>query len=274
MKQLVIALALLAALPVGAQTNWKNIEKLIGDGSFKTAYSQAEKVFRATRNSTDLLASAYYMSEAAAMYQDDALDSAKARYRSILPRLEALERAVCYAFLGVADSALMDEALLKQTPASRLESFCEKGERKGVNLTPTAFDVVAWAVIRNTGDQEKPLALLQKLIDFHQGDDDAIRISLDMDLLDALESANPNGWGGEGNLQRYINKYRGSKCPMVTDFYRRMASWLSDHDRHIEAVRYCDTAIALFPKSEDAAACADIQHFGHRFELHYLCYCQ
>ena len=260
MKRLVIALVLLAALPVGAQTNWKNIGKLIGDGSYKTAYAQAEKVFKTTRNSTDLLASAYYMSEAAAMYQDDALDSAKARYRSILPRLEALERAVCYAFLGVADSALMDEALLKQTPASRLEPFCEKGERKGVNLTPTAFDVVAWAVIRNTNDQEKPLALLQKLIDFHQGDDDAIRISLDMDLLDAIESANPNSWGGEGTLQRYINKYRGSKCPMVTDFYRRMASWLSDHDRHIEAVRYCDTAIALFPKSEGAAACADIRN--------------
>lgn len=260
MKRLVIALALLAALPVGAQTNWKNIGKLIGDGSYKTAYAQAEKVFKTTKNSTDLLASAYYMSEAAGMYQDDALDSAKARYRSILPRLEALERAVCYAFLGVADSALMDEALLKQTPASRLEPFCVKGERKGVNLTPTAFDVVAWAVIRNTGDQEKQLALLQKLIDFHQGDDDAIRIRLDMDLLDALESANPNSWGGEGNLQRYINKYRGSKCPMVTDFYRRMASWLADHDRHIEAVRYCDTAIALFPKSEDAAACADIRN--------------
>ena len=260
MKRLVIALALLAALPVGAQTNWKNIGKLIGDGSYKTAYAQAEKVFKTTRNSSDLLVSAYYMSEAAAMYQDDALDSAKARYRSILPRLEALERAVCYAFLGVADSALMDEALLKQTPASRLESFCERGERKGVNLTPTAFDVVAWAVIRNTNDQEKPLALLQKLIDFHQGDDDAIRISLDMDLLDAIESANPNSWGGEGTLQRYINKYRGSKCPMVTDFYRRMASWLSDHDRHIEAVRYCDTAIALFPKSEGAAACADIRN--------------
>ena len=260
MKRLVIALVLLAALPVGAQTNWKNIGKLIGDGSYKTAYAQAEKVFKTTRNSTDLLASAYYMSEAAGMYQDDALDSAKARYRSILPRLEALERAVCYAFLGVADSALMDEALLKQTPASRLESFCERGERKGVNLTPTAFDVVAWAVIRNTNDQEKPLALLQKLIDFHQGDDDAIRISLDMDLLDAIESANPNSWGGEGTLQRYINKYRGSKCPMVTDFYRRMASWLSDHDRHIEAVRYCDTAIALFPMSEGAAACADIRN--------------
>lgn len=260
MKRLVIALALLAALPVGAQTNWKNIGKLIGDGSYKTAYAQAEKVFKTTKNSTDLLASAYYMSEAAGMYQDDALDSAKARYRSILPRLEALERAVCYAFLGVADSALMDEALLKQTPASRLEPFCVKGERKGVNLTPTAFDVVAWAVIRNTGDQEKQLALLQKLIDFHQGDDDAIRIRLDVDLLDALESANPNSWGGEGTLQRYINKYRGSKCPMVTDFYRRMASWLADHDRHIKAVRYCDTAIALFPKSEGAAACADIRN--------------
>ena len=63
MKRLVIALALLAALPVGAQTNWKNIEKLIGDGSYKTAYAQAEKVFKTTRNSTDLLASAYYMSE-------------------------------------------------------------------------------------------------------------------------------------------------------------------------------------------------------------------
>ena len=43
MKRLVIALALLAALPVGAQTNWKNIGKLIGDGSYKTAYAQADR---------------------------------------------------------------------------------------------------------------------------------------------------------------------------------------------------------------------------------------
>ena len=100
MKRLIIALAMLATMTVGAQTNWKNIDKLIADGSYKSAFAQSERVFKSTTNSTDLLAAAYYMSEAAAMYQEDAGDSAVARYRAILLRLEAVDRAVCYAFLG------------------------------------------------------------------------------------------------------------------------------------------------------------------------------
>ena len=260
MKRLIIALALLATMTVGAQTNWKNIDKLIADGSYKSAFAQSERVFKSTTNSTDLLAAAYYMSEAAAMYQEDAGDSAVARYRAILLRLEAVDRAVCYAFLGEADSALMDEELLKQTPAIRLAPFSEKGDRKGLNLTPTAFDVVARAVIGGYSDKNKRLALMQKLVDCHQGDDDAIRINLDLDLLNIMDWDNPSGMGDGHIIQRYINKYRGSKCPMVTDLYCRMASYQESQDRLSEAVRYCDTAIALFPKSEGAAACADIRN--------------
>ncbi len=259
MKRLIIALALLATMTVGAQTNWKNIDKLIADGSYKSAFAQAERVFKSTTNSTDLLAAAYYMSEAAAMYQEDARDSAAWRYRTILPRLEAVERAVCYAFLGEADSALMDEELLKQTPAIRLAPFCEKGDLKGLNLTPTAFDVVARAVIGHYDDRNKREALLKMLVALHEGDDDAIRIDLDMELLNLWGEDEPRM--GDGHIiQRYINKYRGSKCPMVTDLYCRMASCQESQDRLSEAVRYCDTAIALFPKSEGAAACADIRN--------------
>ena len=245
--------------PVQAQTDWKKIDNLIVNKSYKTAYTQAEALFKKTTNSTDLLTAAWYMTRAAAEYQEDCYDSSIARYRAILPRLDAVERAVCYAFLGEADSALMDEELLKQTPAIRLAPFCEKGDRKGLNLTPTAFDVVARAVIGHYDDRNKREALLKKLVALHESDDDAIRIDLDMQLLNLWGENEPSM--GDGHIiQRYINKYRGSKCPMVADLFCRMASWLESRDRLPEAVRYCDTAIALFPQSEGAAACADIRN--------------
>ena len=57
-------LALVALLAIGmtamAQADWKKVEKLIDDGSYKTAYGEAEKVFKRTKNSDDLLASVWY----------------------------------------------------------------------------------------------------------------------------------------------------------------------------------------------------------------------
>ena len=259
MKRIIIALSLLSfhlsLFTLSAQTDWKKIDNLIVNKSYKTAYTQAEALFKKTTNSTDLLTAAWYMTRAAAEYQEDCYDSSIARYRSILPRLEPLDRAVCYAFLGINDSALLDEELLKRTPSDRIRHFCEKTESKGVNLTPTAFDVVAQSILNNDPYNQP---LLQKLIDFHRDDNDYIRMSLDMQMLDILAS-NPNEMSQEKCLQGYINKYRGSNCPLLTQFYQRMARYLDNNDRKVEALRYCDTAIALFPKSFGGGNCANLR---------------
>lgn len=258
MKRIIIALALLACMPIAAQTDWKKIDKLMEAGSPKSAYTQAEAVFKKTKSSTDLLTAAWYMARAAAEYQEDSYDSAEARYRAILPRLDAIDRAVCYAFLGEKDSALMDEELLKKTPSDRIKRFCtevDSKEHKGVNLTPTVFDVVALAILEHDGHNQ---ALLQNLIDFHREDNDFVRITLDLRMLD-MQAFKPNEKSYEQCLKDYINKYRGSGCPLLTQFYHRLARYLDNNDRKVEAERYCDTAIALFPKSSGGAECANLR---------------
>ena len=242
-----------------AQTDWKKVERLLNEGSYKSAYTEAESVYKKTRNSNELLTAAWYMSRAAAEYQEDYYDSAVAHYRAILPRLDAVDRAVCYAFLGDKDSALMDEGTLKQTDSERLKRFCYEerygDDLKGVNLTPTAYDVVMNALLER---DRKNVALMQKLIDFHQGDDDFIRITLDLKLLD-LQGYNPRSVRYQERVQGYINKYRGSSCPLLAQLYHRMAEHLSNNGRKVEALSYCDTAIALFPKSFGGGNCANLR---------------
>ena len=259
MKRILIALALLLSLSLAAQTDWKTIDKLMDDGSYKTAYAEAEKVFKRATRSNELLTASLYMAEAAENYQEDCADSAIARYRSILPRLEAPERAVCYAWLGVADSALMEKELLKQTSAERIKSFLEREEhgKRDVNLTPTVFDVVAQHILNNVVYDN--FALMQELIDFHSRENDDIRIMLDLQLMRMIRAHRPNEVTGEEWLQRYINKYRGSKSQQVTNLYCEMARVQMMHDRYVEAVAYCDTAIMLFPMSSGAVECFNMR---------------
>ncbi|MBR1550029.1 MAG: hypothetical protein IJ634_05265 [Bacteroidales bacterium] len=260
MKKLVFALLVLAFTTASAQTDWKKThDKLMEDGSYKDAYAAAENVFRRTKSSPELLAAARAMAESAAAYQEDAADSSLARYRSILPRLEAPERAVCYAWLGVADSALMEEAMLKQTPFDCIKPFLENEEhgKNDVNLTPTVFDVVAQHILADV--VRDSIALMQNLIDFHSGDSDDLRILLDLQLMQKLWSYRPNEANTEERLRGYINKYRGSKSPQVTKFYHEMARVYSIHERYVEAVAYCDSAIALFPRSSGAVDCANLR---------------
>lgn len=249
-----------------AQTDWTWLEKLMDEASYKTAYARAEAVYKKTKSSPELLTAAWYMSRIAAEYQEDAYDSAVARYRAILPRLEAPERAVCYAFLGLPDSALLDEELLKKTSSERIRRFCEKedGDDGGVNLTPTVYDVVVFHLIETDYDiyyqsRKKSREWLQRLVEFHKNDSEELRICLDLLMLDVLEDSYDQPCD-EKTLQRYIDKYRGSGNPKVADFYYAMAQYLDRSQRWVEAVNYCDTAIALAPESGGGADCANLKN--------------
>ena len=262
MKKILIAFVLLATMGASAQTDWKKTERLMEDGSVEKVYSRAEAIFKKTTNSSDLLTAAWYMARAAAEYQEAGYDSAEARFRAILPRLEAPERAVCYVILGEPDSALVDEEVLKRTSSDRIRRFCEQTESKGINITPTVYDVVVRQLIYGPGSGSRSndaLALLQRLVDFHRDDAEELRLYLDIELLNVMANMRAERFN-EHLLQSYINKYRGSKSLMLTDLYYAMALYLKREMRYVEAVTYCDSALALAPKSRGGANCANIKN--------------
>ena len=262
-----------------AQTDWMKIEKLLYEGSYKSAYTEAESVYKKTRNSNELLTAAWYMSRAAAEYQEDYYDSTRAHYRAILPRLDAVERSICYAFLGVYDSALLDEEVLKRTPSNRILRFCdfddniaEDIKEGSINITPTVYDVVVRSILGNgyqyhsTGKEY--FELFRKLVDFHSNDSEELRMCLDLEWLDDIHDAYNQPYNDK-IIQTYINKYRGSKSPLLTTFYYEMAHYLNSVQRYVEAVNYCDTAVALAPKSYGGALCINLKNEISAARIHF-----
>ncbi len=260
-RQILTLLALCAAaFSLSAQTDWAQVERLIGDGSYKTAYGKAEAVYNnKAAASRQRLAAAYYMAQAAVSYQEDAHDSAVAHYRTLLPALDGIDKALCYTFIGEYDSALALADVLKRTPVEQIKMFCTV--EKGVNMTPTAYDVV---VVRILGDYDKTtvqqrVELQQMLADFHAGDGDDIRIFYENRLLDYLSNV-PNHPLTLERIGESIAKFRGTKSPYYTLLYQRAAKWCNGNGDYVTALRYCDTAVLLAPKSEGGIECANLRN--------------
>ena len=257
MKRILLIVALLTSLSLSAQTSWTQFDKLMNDGSYKSAYALAEGVYHKSAASGDRLAAAYHMAQAASLYQEDARDSSVARYRALLPSLEPLEKALCHAFLGEYDSALAYSEVLKQTPVERIKQYCEGGKER--IMTPTAYDVIILKAQDYEYDRRKRYDLQQLLVDFHAGDGDDIRIWHEAGLLE-LRNGLPNRHFSVADFQQSINKFRGTKSPYYTWLYNLAAEYCNDKDDYLQAVRYCDTAIALAPKSEHGVHCANLRN--------------
>ena len=239
-----------------AQDVWTRFDRLMADGSYKSAYELAEKEYNGGRN---LLAAAYHMSQAAACYQEDARDSAEARYRALLPRLEGVEKALCYTFLAEYDSALAYSEVLKATPVEKIRMYCNA--EKGTGMTPTAFDVVVQR-IQNDYDKttvQQRVELERMLVEFHAKDGDDIRIWLENRLLDRLTYV-PNRPMTLERIGESIAKFRGTKSPYYTLLYQRAAKWCNGNGDYVTALRYCDTAVLLAPKSEGGVECANLRN--------------
>lgn len=259
-KTLVTLLALCAAaFSLPAQTDWAQVERLIGDGSYKTAYGKAEAVYNnKSAASRQRLTAAYYMAQAAASYQEEAYDSAVAHYRALLPSLDGVDRALCYAFLGVYDTALADAALLQRTPVEAVREFCYEGD-KAQNMTPTVYDMLV-VMMQDRGEltTRQRVEWQQRLCALHAGDRDDVRIWHDRRLLDFMEQV-PNQRINISTYQQYIDKYRGTASPQVTGLYSMAAEFCNRQGDYVQAVRYCDTAISLFPKSEGGVECTGMR---------------
>ncbi|MBQ8703697.1 MAG: hypothetical protein IJ524_04930 [Bacteroidales bacterium] len=265
-KILTLLALLSAAFFAHGQGDWSRFDKLMGEGSYKSAYALAEGVYNKWRvesgewgaGSREALAAAYHMAQAAAVYQEDARDSAEARYRSLLPQLAPLEKALCHAFLGEYDSALVYEGVLKATPVESIKMYCDGG--KTDNMTPTAYDVVVVAMQgRGMLTPRQQVEWQRRLCDFHAGDGDELRIWHDCRLLDYLAQV-PNQPMGIGIYQCNIDKYRGTKSGQVASLYAKAANHCRWQQKDlVQAVRYCDTAIARWPKSQGGVECANIR---------------
>ena len=260
-KTLVTLLALCAAaFSLCAQTDWKGVQRLIDDGSYKTAYGKAEAVYNNKKGAgRQRLTAAYYMAMAAARYQEEAYDSAVAHYHALLPSLDGVDRALCYAFLGVYDTALADSALLQRTPVEAVREFCYQGD-KAQNMTPTVYDMLV-VMMQDRGEltPRQRVEWQQRLCALHAGDRDDVRIWHDRRQLDFMEQV-PNQPVNLSTYQQYIDKYRGTKSGQVAALYLKAANHCRWQRKDlVQAVRYCDTALVLFPKSEGGVECANLR---------------
>ncbi|MGX8712488.1 MAG: MG2 domain-containing protein [bacterium] len=261
-KKIITGVALLfAALPVFSQSRWNQFDKLMTSGSYKSAYTLAEGVYHQCTVSSERLAAAFHMTLAASNYQEDVHDSAEARYRALLPTLEPLEKAICYAFLGEYDSALVFSDVLKTTPVEKIKMYCDA--ERSVGMTPTAFDVVVRRILNDYNNNkttvQQRVELQRMLVDFHAGDGDDIRIWNENCLLDYLSFV-PNHPLSLARIGESIAKFRGTKSPWFTLLYERAAQWCDGKEDFVAALRYCDTAIQLAPKSEGGVGCANLRN--------------
>ena len=257
MKRIFLLVTLLLAMNLNAQNTWTQFDRLMKDGSYKSAYALAEGVYKKSDVSAERLAAAFHMSLAASNYQEDARDSAELRYRELLPVLEPLEQALCHAFLGEYDEALEHADLLKQTPVERIAMYCEGG--KSDKVTPTAYDVIVVKAQESyTQTPQRRVEMQRQLVDFHAQDGDDLRIWHEVRLLSMLAEV-PNHRMDVAAYRQSIDKFRGTQSPYITLLYQRLAAYLDMKEDYVEAVHCCDTAVQLFPKSEGGVACANLR---------------
>ena len=299
---LLLALPLVSAV---AQTDfakgWKEVDKLYTNEDYNKAYSKASKLFNEAKrlgDSRNTLTGAFHLARTSAEYQENAEDSALTRYFAIMDKLDAVDKAVCHAFVAKFYSeysqshrwvinrnketdeteldyklwpqdrfdreikkhlteALKDEVSLQKTDIKEVESFCDKSY-SGLLTTPTLYDLMVNIAIESTSDYAEKMHLLQKLIDFHSGDGDCLRIWLDIRKCELLERT-PNAVKPTvADYERLVEKYKGTECDMVTMFHYNAAQMLNKEGKYVEAKAICNKAIALFPKSKGAENCANL----------------
>ena len=238
--------------------DWKRFGRLIDNGQYKSAFTQAKKIYDTETDGSQRLAAAFWMTRAAYHYQEDVYDSAVARYRALLPQLDSLDQALCYAFLRSYDTALMYAPVLQRTKVGAIQHYCENSS-KSLNMTPTAYDVIV-VMMQDDGmlDNKECAAWQRKLCDLHRGDGDELRIWHDIRLLQFLQHI-PNYPFSTDTIQAYINKYRGTQSPYITQLYHYMASELHSKEKYVAAVAYCDTALQIAPKSMGGIDCANLR---------------
>lgn len=256
------------------------VEALIEEQSYKTAYAKAETVYNSLltlaqsniqgyTHSASLLRAAHYMQLAAAQYQEDADDSISARYHRILYYLDTVERALCLTLLDSGVAAMRDTAMLKNIPVERARYLCTKPDEEGLNTTPTIYDLILTQYIKAHSLQET-MAYRQALLAHHRrllaeaADDKSRRTEESLVIyheVQMLRAQEKNDYAGA--IRRgleCLERCRNYKSEYLTSIYHYIASGYYYHDEMLKAKLYCDTAVKLMPKSAGGVDCYNLRN--------------
>ncbi|MBQ2434667.1 MAG: hypothetical protein II269_00880, partial [Bacteroidaceae bacterium] len=109
MKKLLTIALLLCATLLSAQTksvtDWQEIDTLIVQGHYASAFEKSEELLRNAKRKGDshaMLKAVYKGRIAAAGYQEEHIEASVKAYQDIIPTLRGVDKSIAYTLLSVA----------------------------------------------------------------------------------------------------------------------------------------------------------------------------
>ena len=109
MKKLLIIVLLLCTTLLSAQTKyfteWQEIDTLLAQGHYTSAYEKGEELLRKARHKGDshaMLKAVYKGRIAAAGYQEEHIEGTVKAYQGLIPMLRGVDKSIAYTLLSVA----------------------------------------------------------------------------------------------------------------------------------------------------------------------------
>ena len=109
MKKLLTLALLFCSTLLSAQTQsiteWQEIDTLLAQGHYTSAYEQSEALLRKAKRKGDshaMLKAVYKGSIAAAEYQEEHIKASVKAYQDIIPMLRRVDKSIAYTLLSVA----------------------------------------------------------------------------------------------------------------------------------------------------------------------------
>lgn len=160
MKKSLAIILLLCSTLLSARNKynaWQEIDTLIAQGHYTTAYEKGEQQFRKAKRSGDshgMLKAVYKQRIAAEAYQEDHVEGAIEAYRSVIPSLKGADKGVAYMLLGAIaeprrtyyEAALAESKALQAVKTEDYDLLI-KGDTLGLRLQPTLYDVVMHTIV-------------------------------------------------------------------------------------------------------------------------------
>lgn len=308
MKKLGLVLLLTILIPAAfaqrsnSESDWSRIENLVKKQRYSSAYQVADSLFRQPAGtdrgklSRRRLTAAWYMARIAAEYQEDAADSALARYQALLPTLTPVDQAICHAFLAqfyhdylnsnlwtIDRNESTDEANpdYKLWPAERFRQAIDGHLAHALDLpaslqrlpvadmqpfcqadigdlltTPTLFDVLVNLAVECTDVPAERLRLHQQLIDYHAAGDECLRLYLDKEHLRLQQDIPNRPTPTADDYQACLNRYPGTVCPYAAQLFQQAALWCQNTHDYLRALQFCDECVRRFPDTPEGGRCA------------------
>ena len=294
MKRLFLALALTLACTAAAAQNqtpakttpqddsrlWKRIENLCDEQHYNTAYkladstrtkalaqakALAEKKTTSDEVSRRLLVSTWYLGEMCDAYRENCDDSVPLLYQEIKPYLSRADMALCLLLLDEKEQAMADTAYLATVKVDESLPLILKPDNASFIITPTYYDLLMSLSADSYYSYSEKLPTYAAWIAHTRAlqpsaQRDRLLLYLELQEAYALRRL-PNKSLKEklAPYQRLLNQFRGTQDDQLATAYHRIAELLNEEKQYVEALRYCDSAIAAYPRSEGAIGCKNLR---------------